>query len=126
MANEFGKRPHKGIRTFSGPEATNVILGQGGFDILVGTAAPDGTEYIAGETTGLEDVRMWVALKAVEGADAEVQCVSAQGDDFAKSGTYVSTTTVGNMTIKDQDVINGCFTTVRVTGSAAYILAYRG
>ena len=124
MADEFGSRTHKGIRTFSGPEATNVILGQGGFDLIKG-GATNGTEAIAGEGD-YADVRMWVAVKAVEGIDAEIQCKSARGDDFSKTGVYSSTGAGNNMTLKDQDLINGCFTRIRVTGTSLYVIAYRG
>ena len=63
---------HNGIRTYSGSEATNVILGQGGFDILKGAADTTGIEYIAGET-GLDssdikyrpEVRFWVAYRCL-------------------------------------------------------------
>jgi hypothetical protein len=124
MSKVFGNRPHKGIRTFSGSEATNVILGQAGFDIIQG-ASVNGTEAIAGEGD-YADVRMWVAIKAVEGVDAELQCETAQGDDFSKTGAYSSAGSTNNMTLKDQDMINGCFTTIRVTGASVYVLAYRG
>ena len=38
MVYQQGSRTHKGIRTFSGPEATNVIRGQGLFDLIKGGA----------------------------------------------------------------------------------------
>ena len=69
---------------------------------------------------------MWVAVKAVEGIDAEIQCESARGDDFSKTGVYSSTGSTNNMTLKDQDLINGCFTKIRVTGTSLYVIAYRG
>ena len=71
MSKEFGNKPHKGIRTFTGPEASNVLIGQSGFDILLGTTAGAGTEFVAGEGD-YTDVRMWVALKAIDSADAEI------------------------------------------------------
>ena len=69
---------------------------------------------------------MWVAIKAVEGTDAELQCETARGDDYSKTGEYASTAATNNMTLKDQDIVNGCFTKIRVTGASVYILAYRG
>ena len=119
-----GAKIHPGIRNYSGSEATNLVLGQGGFDIIVGQGAP-GTIAIAGEGD-YADVRMWIAIKAVEGVSSEVCCETLIGDDFAKNGVYQATT--GNeMTLQDQDIINGAFTTIRVSNSTGkYILAYRG
>ena len=125
MANEFGNKPHKGIRSFSGPEATNVILGQGGFDLIKG-ASGDGTEVIAGETAGYENVRQWVAIKAVEGVDVECEFESAIGDDFSQIGRYAPTGTTNNMTLKDQDIVNGTFTKIRIIGATCFVIAYRG
>ena len=96
MANKFGNKPHKGIRTFSGPEATNVILGQGGFDLIKGTSG-NGTEVIAGETAGYENVRQWIAIKAVEGVDVECQFKSAVGDDLVITGLYSSSVSTINV-----------------------------
>jgi hypothetical protein len=120
----FTKRPHHGVRNYTGQEATNLVLGQGGFDIIQGSAAP-GTIAIAGEGD-YKDVRMWIAIKAVEGVDAEVCCKTEQGDDFAKNGVYQAGAGQ-EMTLKDQDIVNGSFTTIRVgNGTSIYILAYRG
>ena len=126
---------HNGIRTYSGAEATNVILGQNGFDILKGAADTTGIEYIAGETgTDTADVfykpevRFWVALKAMHGADSSVTAFSLQGDNLSTDGAYVasSASSSTNLDLQDQDVINGCFTKVRICDAATYILAYRG
>jgi len=126
---------HNGIRTYSGAEATNVILGQNGFDILKGAADSTGIEYIAGETgTDTADivykpeVRFWVALKAMHGADSSVIAFSLQGDNLSTDGAYVasSASSTTNLDLQDQDVVNGCFTKVRICDAATYILAYRG
>jgi hypothetical protein len=126
---------HNGIRTYSGAEATNVILGQNGFDILVGAADTTGIEYIAGETgTSTTDVvykpdtRFWVALKAIHGADVSLEAYSLQGDHLSTDGTYTGSTanSTKNIDLQDQDIINGCFTKVRICDTARYILAYRG
>ena len=118
-----GSELHPGIRNYTGQEATNLVLGQGGFDIIQGAAA-NGTIAIAGQGD-YADVRMWIALKAVEGAAANISCETLIGDDFSKNKIYQAT--AGNeMTLQDQDMINGAFTTVRVVGTTAYILAYRG
>ena len=121
---ETGSRPHHGVRNYTGQEATNLVLGQGGFDIIQGAGAP-GTIAIAGQGD-YTDVRMWIALKAVEGSDAEVCAETLQGDDFAKNGVYQAGAGQ-EMTLKDQDIVNGAFTTIRVgNGTGVYILAYRG
>ena len=119
----FEKRPFHGIRNFSGEEATNLILGQGGFDIIQGGSSA-GTIVIAGEGN-YADVRQWIAIKAVEGVNAEVCCETIIGDDFAKNGTYQAASGQ-EMTLVDQDIVNGAFTTLRVKGTSVYILAYRG
>ena len=120
---ETGSKIHPGIRNYTGQEATNLVLGQGGFDIIKG-ATVNGTIAIAGQGD-YADVRMWIALKAVEGTFANISCETLIGDDFSKNKIYQAT--AGNeMTLQDQDIINGAFTTVRVVGTSAYILAYRG
>ena len=126
---------HNGIRTYSGSEATNVILGQGGFDILIGAADTTGIEYIAAETgTDTSDIkykpdtRFWVAFKALHGAASSITALSLQGDDLALTGTYVgsSANSTANINLGDQDIVNGCFRKVRICDAATYILAYRG
>ena len=121
--SRFNERPHHGLKVFTGEEATNLILGQGGFDIIQGSISP-GTIAIAGEGD-YADVRMWIAIKAVEGINAEVNCETAVGDDFSKTGIYQAG--AGNeMTLDSQDIVNGAFTKIRVSGSNVYVLAYRG
>ena len=119
----FNERAFHGIRNFSGEEATNLILGQGGFDIIQGGSLA-GTVAIAGEGD-YTDVRQWIAIKAVEGVNAEVCCETIIGDDFAKNGIYQAASGQ-EMTLVDQDIVNGAFTTLRVKGTSVYILAYRG
>ena len=126
---------HNGIRTYAGPEATNVILGQNGFDILGGRATTTGNEYIAG-MTGTDtsfvyykpEVRFWVAIKAIHGADSSLQAFSLQGQHLSTDGEYVgsSANSTRNIDLQDQDVINGCFTKIRICDVATFILAYRG
>jgi len=120
---ETGASIHPGIRNYTGQEATNLVLGQGGFDIIQG-AATNGTIAIAGQGD-YADVRMWIAIKAVEGVAAEVCCETLIGDDFSKSTVYQPL--AGNeMTLQDQDMVNGAFTTIRVVGTLVYLIAYRG
>ena len=119
-----GSELHPGIRNYTGAEATNLILGQGGFDIISGTTAP-GTIAIAGEGD-YADVRMWIAIKCIDGVDAEICCETLIGDDLAIGGVYQATAGA-EITIKDLDVINGAFTTIRVGNSSGIeVLAYRG
>lgn len=126
---------HNGIRTYSGAEATNVILGQNGFDILVGAADTTGIEYIAGETgTDTSDIkykpntRFWVAFKAIHGADSSLQAYSLQGDHLSLDTNYTASSADSgdNINLQDQDIINGCFSKVRICDAATYVLAYRG
>ena len=126
---------HNGIRTYSGAEATNVILGQNGFDIMFGANDTTGIEYIAGET-GTDDsdvkyksdVRFWVALKAIHGDDTSVTAFSLRGDHLSIDGTYTgsSADSTNNINLQDQDIVNGCFTKIRICDGVDYILAYRG
>ena len=126
---------HNGIRTYSGAEATNVILGQNGFDILVGADDSTGKEYIAGETgtdtTDIKykpDVRFWVAIKAIHGTNSSLQAQSLQGEHLSLDGTYTASSAddTDNIDLQDQDIINGCFNRIRICTAATYVLAYRG
>ena len=126
---------HNGISTYAGAEATNVILGQNGFDILQGAADTTGIEFIAGETgTDTADiiykpeVRFWVAIKAMNGTDSSVEAFCLQGMHLSRNGTYTGSAanSTQNIDLQDQDVINGCFTKIRICDVATYILAYRG
>ena len=126
---------HNGIRTYAGAEATNVILGQNGFDILAGAADTTGVEWIAGvngvDTSDIiykPEVRFWVAIKAIHGQDSSVTAYSLQGQHLSLNGEYVgsSANSAQNINLQDQDVINGCFTKIRICDGISYILAYRG
>ena len=126
---------HNGIRTYSGAEATNIILGQNGFDILLGVADTTGVEFISGETgTDTADIiykpntRFWVAFKAINGANSSIQAQSLQGDHLSLDGTYheSSADITDNINLQDQDIINGCFNRIRICDAATYVLAYRG
>ena len=126
---------HKGMRTYEGSEATNVILGQNGFDVLVGRTGTTGIEYIAGETGNdtvsvkyKPEVRFWVAIKAINGNDVSLEAKALQGMNFSLNGTYTGSTasSTQNINLQDQDIINGCFNRIRICDAVRYVVAYRG
>ena len=71
---------HSGINTYTGSEASNFSMGQAGFDILEGATGSTGKTYIAGPGTDsgttfyYPEVKFWVALKAINGADSSIIC----------------------------------------------------
>ena len=106
---------HKGIREFNGEEASNIFLGQTGFDVSTGTIE-------AGVTSGKESVSYWVAFKAVDGA-AEVQAdvfSGAPGQSFSANGAAGGTA----LTLADGDIVYGAFQKIVV--SSGTVIAYRG
>ena len=77
MSSNIDKHKHNGLRTYGGTEATNAILGQNGFDILLVAATTTGKRYVANETCVATstliykpEVRFWIALKAIHGDDS--------------------------------------------------------
>ena len=133
MPDSVDRHKHNGIRTYAGTEATNVVLGQNGFDILQGVANTTGRRWIAGEegtnTTNViykPEVRFWVAIKAINGADSSVLCKSLQGQHLSRNGNYYTTGSTYNIDLQDQDLINGCFQEIRICDAATFLIAYRG
>ena len=108
---------HKGVREFTGEELSGVALGQSGFKII------SGVEVECGVTSGYEDIKYFVALKAVE-ADADVEARSITlGDDLTtNSGVYNGSSPV---TVLQGDIVYGAFDKVEVAGSD-YVIAYIG
>ena len=102
---------HKGIRTYSGDEISNIALGQSGFDIINAgtvTAASKGINY-------------WVAFKAINAASNVVALTPDEypGDHFSTTGAAGGSA----VTVPDGETIYGCFNSIN---SSAIVLAYRG
>ena len=121
--SHFDSKIFNGIKNFTGQEATNLVLGQGGFDILTGTTSP-GNVFVAGEGD-YTDVRMWIAIKVIDANETNVCAETLIGDDLSLNGVYHAT--AGNeVTMEAQETINGAFIRIRVNGSNDQVLAYRG
>tara|TARA_R100001463_G_scaffold19790_2_gene48533 strand:- start:618 stop:947 length:330 start_codon:yes stop_codon:yes gene_type:complete len=105
---------HKGLREFSGEEATGLSLGQGGFDVLAGTSTT---------TAASKGISYWVAIKAINGtAICSAQVVDFfEGDDFTQTGVWGGS----DITMTDGDMIYGAFKQIKV-GTGDFVLAYRG
>ena len=102
---------HKGIRTYSGDEISNIALGQSGFDIINAgtvTAASKGINY-------------WVAFKAINAASNVVALTPDEykGDHFSQTGASGG----GAVTVPDGETVYGCFNSIN---SSAIVMAYRG
>tara|TARA_Y100000593_G_scaffold79370_1_gene147752 strand:- start:154 stop:489 length:336 start_codon:yes stop_codon:yes gene_type:complete len=108
---------HKGIREFESTELSGIALGQNGFKIITGDDPECGVD------PGYEDIKYFVALKAID-VDTEVEARSiTAGDDLTtNSGTYDGSSPV---TILNGDIIYGAFDKVKVA-SSDYIIAYIG
>ena len=109
---------HKGIREFESVELSGIALGQNGFKIIA-----NGSEVECGVTSGYENIKYFVALKAID-ADAEIEARSITlGDDLTtNSGTYDGSNPV---TVLNGDIIYGAFDKVEVT-TQGYCIAYIG
>tara|TARA_Y100001973_G_C5193926_1_gene332875 strand:- start:310 stop:654 length:345 start_codon:yes stop_codon:yes gene_type:complete len=113
----MGRIQHKGVREFTGEELSGIALGQNGFKII------SNAEVECGVTSGYEDIKYFVALKAVDD-DCEVEARSiALGDDLTtNSGTYNGSSPVS---LLNGDIVYGAFDKVDVA-SGDYIIAYIG
>ena len=132
------RNKHNGVTSYTVDEADNITLGQTGFDILHGKADSDGIEHIAGPGTSAGDViyypnvNYWISMKALALGvvkDSSVTAETLVGDDLvlrAPFRIYLSTGNGDNVDLQEDDVINGCFTKVRICDAATYVLAYRG
>ena len=109
---------HKGIREFTGEELSGVALGQNGFKII------SGAEVECGVTSGYENIKYFVALKAID-VDTEVEARSiAAGDDLTtNSGVYDGSSPI---TVLQGDIIYGAFNRVEVASASHYVIAYIG
>jgi len=131
------RNKHNGITSYTTDEADNVSLGQVGFDILHGKADSDGIEHIAGRGISAGDViyypnvNYWVSIKAISLGlvkDSSVIAETLIGDDLMLRATigYGSTGSGDNIDLQADDVINGCFTKIRICDAVSYIQALRG
>ena len=105
---------HKGIRTYTGDEISNIALGQGGFDIIrAGTVTP--------ATANSPFEGHWVAFKAINAASNVVALTPDEypGDHFSTTGAAGGSA----VTVPDGETIYGCFNSIN---SSAIVLAYRG
>ena len=103
---------HKGLHEFSGEEASNIFLGQTGFDVIDSTQAASGL-----------GVEYWVAVKAIDGA-AEFSALKhdeAPGSHLTVTGASGG----GTITLADGDIVYGTFVNINAYTSGV-ILAYRG
>ena len=124
---------HNGIYAYDGGEVGNVVLGQNGYDIMLSLASSGGRRFIAGQD-GVNDglntfypyVRYWVSIKAMNGDVCSVTAKSLQGDDLALNGIYTTIGSTHNIDLQPDDVINGCFSEIRVCDSTCRVQAMRG
>ena len=131
------RNKHNGLSSYTSEEADNASLGQCGYDILVGKADVDGIEHIAGKGVSAGDVvyhpkvNYWISIKALThgaGTDVSLIAKSLTGDDLMLRPYigYYSTGSNDNIDLQQDDVINGCFTRVRICDAATKIQALRG
>ena len=132
------RNKHNGITSYTVDEADNISLGQSGFDILQGKADADGIEHIAGGGISAGDViyypgvNYWISIKAMTegnlGDDSSVIAETLVGDDLMERPAvgYYSTGSGDNINLQEDDVINGCFTKIRICDAVSYIQALRG
>jgi hypothetical protein len=115
----MAKLQHKGIREFTAEELSGVSLGQSGFKVIA-----NGSEVECGVTSGYENIKYFVALKAID-ADTELEArtyIPDTDDLTTNSGTYNGSSPV---TVLNGDIIYGAFDKVECT-SAGYVIAYIG
>ncbi len=101
---------HRGLRQFTGDEASNLFLGQSGFDVLT-----------TGETE--KDSGFWIAFKVMT-SGTSVEARSVIGDDLTSDGNpYDSSSAV---TMVQGDIVYGAFDKIDVVGTSKVVIAYRG
>lgn len=109
---------HKGIREYEGDETGNLVLGQGGVDLLsvqndIVTAgvALGSTNLVAGADVDLSAVKGWVGVTALGNSSATVVLVTLQ----VKSGTNTYTDLSISMPIGT--TLYGAFHSIKITSS---------
>ena len=125
---------HAGIKEFTGDEASNLFLGQGGFHLLpAGSWAIGATEAILDDGgpaishTGKDDGIYWCAIKAVNAAAVISARSYNDSDDFTQEGTYAGEdfTAAERITVADGDIIYGAFDAITVA-TDDFVMAYIG
>ena len=111
---------HKGVREFESGELSGIALGQNGFKIVSGATVE------CGVTSGYEDIKYFVALKAIH-VDAQVEARSVTvGDDLTIDSNGVAQFGGSDeVAVLNGDIIYGAFDKVKVD-SSDYIIAYIG
>jgi|18_taG_2_1085343.scaffolds.fasta_scaffold53492_2 hypothetical protein len=133
MAVIKDKYKHKSFKSYDGDETGNIFASQIGGDVLKGAVNSTGHEHIAGggvNVAGIKthypEVRYWISIKAMHGADSSVMAETANGDNLSLNGSYASTGSTKNIDLQTDDMINGIFTKIRICDGITYILAQRG
>ena len=101
---------HRGLRQFTGDEASNIFLGQTGFDVCT-----------TGETT--KSNGFWVAIKVLTAATS-IEARSLVGDDLTSDGAAYDGSS--GIACAQGDIIYGAFDKVDVTGASKVVICYRG
>ena len=102
---------HKGIRTYTSDEISNIALGQSGFDIINNTTT----------TAASKGISYWVAFKAIN-SSSNVKALTPDeypGDHYTQTGASGGAA----VAVADGDTVYGCFNSIE---SSAIVLAYRG
>ena len=127
---------HNGLNSYTSDEADNASLGQMGYDILKGKADVDGIEHIAGPGISMGDViyypnvSYWISIKALKLSsvgDSSLIAKTLVGDDLTirPSTPYATPGSTNNIDLQEDDVINGCFTRIRICDAVSYVQALR-
>jgi len=103
---------HKGIRTYTADEISNIALGQSGFDVINGGTKTPADKGFTGH---------WIAFKAVNGASNVIGLTPDEypGDHFTQSGLSGGAA----VAVPDGETVYGCFNSIN---SSAIVIAYRG
>ena len=111
---------HKGVREFESGELSGIALGQNGFKIVSGATVE------CGVTSGYEDIKYFVELKAIH-VDAQVEARSVTvGDDLTIDSNGVAQFGGSDeVAVLNGDIIYGAFDKVKVD-SNDYVIAYIG
>jgi hypothetical protein len=100
---------HKGIREWTGDEAANLIIGQGGFDVI-------STETAASS----KGINYWVAFKATSSSTEVVAESYGAGDHFSTTGASNGAA----LPIALGDIVYGAFS--KINPSSGSVIAYKG